>query len=611
PGWAAGSYTVRNGDTLQSIARAIWGDAAMWYLLADANGLTGSEALTADTVLTLPNKVTNIHNNSTTFRPYNPAEAMGDVNPTLPDAPPPPRKKKKCGGLGGIIVAVVTIAVAVIAPQYLPAMTPVLKAATVAAIANVAGQITGNIVGVQSGFNFRGFATDVLSAGITHGLLGNTPLGELVGDSVMGAAALSSVVRQGVANVTGEQRGFSWAAVAGSAVGAWAGAKIGGALAGSLADKAGNLTKAADLVTRGVQGVVTGVASQLTRIAIEGGKLNWSAVAADGLGAVAGGVVGRLSSAAQSGTQAANPNRDIDWIAGAEKQLDPARAVLLAANGNSREDLDEVIGPRASNAANPSFGVQYPDDLELKGPQTNGYRTSATRNAEGAWELEPVSVTAQFDADDLAFQISSYAAGERVRALMDGGRMLWPTLDALDRAPRLTSQQLAAEQRFSSSVGPINQSTNHAREYRRQQTLSRIGFAQSWPFSHVAALTTRAFGFSHEESIALGAEIGGTMMLSAPSNGLGPSRPVHRAPIQTLKGLSAPGEVPVVRPPSVRVDVTNSAEKFVPRVDLTSLFKVKPYKNGSFDLNYRYPNSHGLAASVGRDKTISMDGILG
>jgi hypothetical protein len=140
---------------------------------------------------------------------------------------------------------------------------------------------------------------------------------------------------------------------------------------------------------------------------------------------------------------------------------------------------------------------------------------------------------------------------------MDGGRMLWPTLDALDRAPRLTSQQLAAEQRFSSSVGPINQSTNHAREYRRQQTLSRIGFAQSWPFSHVAALTTRAFGFSHEESIALGAEIGGTMMLSAPSNGLGPSRPVHRAPIQTLKGLSAPGEIPVVRPPTVRVDVPN------------------------------------------------------
>jgi hypothetical protein len=180
------------------------------------------------------------------------------------------------------------------------------------------------------------------------------------------------------------------------------------------------LSTAADLFSRSVQGVVTGVASQLTRIAIEGGKLNWAAVAADGLGAVAGGVLGRLSSTARPDTQAANPNRDIDWIAGAEKQLDPARAVLLAANGNSREDLDEVISPRGPNAANPSFGVQYPDDFELKGPQANGYRTSATRNADGVWELEPVSVTAQFDADDLAFQISTNGAGERVSRLSNG-----------------------------------------------------------------------------------------------------------------------------------------------------------------------------------------------
>ena len=43
----AGNYVVREGDTLQSIARAVWGDAAMWYLIADANGLNGSSALVA------------------------------------------------------------------------------------------------------------------------------------------------------------------------------------------------------------------------------------------------------------------------------------------------------------------------------------------------------------------------------------------------------------------------------------------------------------------------------------------------------------------------------------------------------------------------------------
>lgn len=55
PGNVATTYTVRNGDTLQSIARNVWGDAAMWYLIADANGLASGSVLTANTVLSIPN----------------------------------------------------------------------------------------------------------------------------------------------------------------------------------------------------------------------------------------------------------------------------------------------------------------------------------------------------------------------------------------------------------------------------------------------------------------------------------------------------------------------------------------------------------------------------
>jgi len=28
------------GDTLQSIAQMLWGDSSLWYVLADANGLS-------------------------------------------------------------------------------------------------------------------------------------------------------------------------------------------------------------------------------------------------------------------------------------------------------------------------------------------------------------------------------------------------------------------------------------------------------------------------------------------------------------------------------------------------------------------------------------------
>ena len=33
------SYTVHDGDTLQSIAGALWGDSSLWYVIADANDL--------------------------------------------------------------------------------------------------------------------------------------------------------------------------------------------------------------------------------------------------------------------------------------------------------------------------------------------------------------------------------------------------------------------------------------------------------------------------------------------------------------------------------------------------------------------------------------------
>jgi YD repeat-containing protein len=81
---ATGSaYTVRTGDTLRSIAQALWGDSSMWYLIAEANGLSGSESLSAGQMVLIPNKVTNIHNNAGTMRAYQPGEVIGRIGPSL------------------------------------------------------------------------------------------------------------------------------------------------------------------------------------------------------------------------------------------------------------------------------------------------------------------------------------------------------------------------------------------------------------------------------------------------------------------------------------------------------------------------------------------------
>jgi nucleoid-associated protein YgaU len=48
------SYTVAGGDTLQSIAQAVWGDSSLWYLIADANGLNAGSALALGSTISIP-----------------------------------------------------------------------------------------------------------------------------------------------------------------------------------------------------------------------------------------------------------------------------------------------------------------------------------------------------------------------------------------------------------------------------------------------------------------------------------------------------------------------------------------------------------------------------
>src|SRR6185295_9284226 len=87
------SYVVVTGDSLASIAKSFLGDEQLWYLIADANGLTAgpTDSLQSQVgrSLRIPNVVTNVRNNADTFSPYNP-------NTIIPNTPwvgaplPPP-----------------------------------------------------------------------------------------------------------------------------------------------------------------------------------------------------------------------------------------------------------------------------------------------------------------------------------------------------------------------------------------------------------------------------------------------------------------------------------------------------------------------------------------
>ena len=243
PAATASSYTVRAGDTLASIAQSLWGDSSMWYMLADANALKSTDTLAAGRVLVVPNKVTNIHNNANTFRPYNAGEMIGHVDPTLPAPPPPP--DGGCGGLGQILMVVVAIAVTVVtAGAAIAALGPVLGPtlgfiagnAVGAAAGSVASQLVGMATGDVQSFSWKAVGQSALAAGITAGV--GSGLGQL---NAAAAAAPAGSFLNGVGAVLSNPYGMAAAtAVASTGMnmvlhGDWSWRQMGASVVGSMA----------------------------------------------------------------------------------------------------------------------------------------------------------------------------------------------------------------------------------------------------------------------------------------------------------------------------------------------------------------------------------------
>lgn len=260
-------YTVQGGETLQLIAQSLWGDASLWYLIADANGLSGSETLAAGTSLVVPNKVHNRSNNADTFRPYDPNEALGDTSPTAPKKP----KKNKCGVFGQIVMVAIAVAVSYFTYGVLtgPA-TSILGGIAAGAVAGAAGSVVsqgfGIATGMQQGFSFKGVALAAIAGGVGGGLqqLGSLSqagtiggkLGSvgkfLAGDGFLSGAVrgvVGNVVTQGVSIAAGLQHGFDWAGVASAGLGGGVGAEL-------------NLPGDAGRIVNGMAGGLAGAAAE-------------------------------------------------------------------------------------------------------------------------------------------------------------------------------------------------------------------------------------------------------------------------------------------------------------------------------------------------------------
>jgi hypothetical protein len=227
-------------------------------------------------------------NDSNTFKPFNPSEAIGNTAPDLPYIPPPP--KDSCNPL----VAILVIVVAVVVTVFTAGAAAAALAATQGAVAGAVGgtmavgtaALTGGVIGATAGATFT-----------------LTTAGAMLVGAVAGAAGAAASMAVGSALGQGS---FSWRGVAAGAVtgGLTAGASslLAGSTSSLLVNSSGGLTNVGHAV-QGVASYGAGVVGNAT--AGLDTAFSWNAVAASAVGSVMsanlGGRVKQLEMGGSSG----------------------------------------------------------------------------------------------------------------------------------------------------------------------------------------------------------------------------------------------------------------------------------------------------------------------
>lgn len=309
------TYTVQSaGETLESIALSLWGDSSLWYLLADANGLSRSSTLSSGQALKVPNTVTNIRNAADTFKPYSVGEIIGNTLPEIPLAPPPAGDSG--GGCGA--AQIIVVVVAVVATIFTAGAAAVLAGAassvslaggvafigtafsSVGAFAAVAaagfvgslvGQAAGIGLGIRQGFDFTEAAVSGLSTAVGGGLGGDflsIPGGGAWTETANFALqqTASYVANYGISKTAGYDVHFSWREVAANMIAAKAVSGVFGSSQNSTGSALGDIAR--DTLMSTAQGVLK---REILRPYGHAGKMETTEIAANAFGQAIGNAI--------------------------------------------------------------------------------------------------------------------------------------------------------------------------------------------------------------------------------------------------------------------------------------------------------------------------------
>ena len=410
------NYVAQDGDTMQSIAQAIYGDGSLWYVVADANGFdAATDAPAAGQTLKLPQVTTN-SNTAETFKPYNPHEISGSTTPSLPQAPQPPPSAHHCSTLAEIVViAVVIVASIYTAGAAAEAMgategstwaaggaafagtssagvgAGMAAAAAGAAVGNAAGQLVGDAEGIHQGFSWGEVAAAGLTAGATAGI-GSAVASEggdfsilahsngtptTFGYAVEGAA--DYVAGVGANKLVGEPTHFSWAGAVANAVGSAV------TSAAHLPTKSDNLLNSS--VGQAFEGrLVDDVVTRETSLALGDNHVqSWQQIAEDVFGnALGNAAMGAINEAEW---KAAQPSIDkqagsiVDSIMG-DSSAASSGADQYARLWNASLFGDGAFGGAAGSAAGSPTSGNY--DLIATSASPEGYPVPVTDTSDPA-----------------------------------------------------------------------------------------------------------------------------------------------------------------------------------------------------------------------------------
>ncbi|MDK2124360.1 DUF6531 domain-containing protein [Parachitinimonas caeni] len=250
------TYVAQQGDTLMSIANAVYGDASLWFHIAEANGMEMGSEVKAGTALRIPQNVRNVHIDAQRHALYDESQIVGSSMPNLQVDHP-----SACAQ-AAMIIGVIVVAVAAAVATY-----------------GIASAASGALIGALAAAEG---VTSAAAAATTAGVAITVGVGAVTGAAV---GALASLATQGIQIAGGMRDKVDGWDVLGDALGGFiSGAASGLGEAASALSKAGKLSTMSFGYVKVAQAALT-VSSQVVSQHVKYGKItNWTGIAAAAVG---------------------------------------------------------------------------------------------------------------------------------------------------------------------------------------------------------------------------------------------------------------------------------------------------------------------------------------